>query len=51
MDEFILLFRMDIITREAQPSPEQLEVYMKQPGLDRWHSCPKQIQWRQWFIN
>ncbi|WP_183562248.1 YciI family protein [Mucilaginibacter sp. SP1R1] len=30
MDEFVLLFRMDIITREAQPSPEQLEDYMKQ---------------------
>lgn len=30
MDEFILLFRLDIITKEAQPSPEQLQVYMKQ---------------------
>ena len=30
MDEFILLMRLDIITKEAQPSPEQLEVYMKQ---------------------
>lgn len=30
MDEFVLLFRMDITTREAQPSPEQLQVYMKQ---------------------
>src|SRR6266702_7956573 len=30
MDEFVLLFRMDIIAKEAQPSPEQLQVYMKQ---------------------
>lgn len=30
MDEFILLFRMDLQTKEAQPSPEQLQVYMKQ---------------------
>jgi len=29
MDEFILLFRLDIITKDAQPSPEQLEIYMK----------------------
>jgi hypothetical protein len=30
MDEFLLLFRLDIITKDAQPSPEQLQVYMKQ---------------------
>jgi len=30
MDEFILLFRLDITTKDAQPSPEQLQVYMKQ---------------------
>jgi hypothetical protein len=30
MDEFVLLFRLDIINKEAQPSPEQLQVYMKQ---------------------
>jgi hypothetical protein len=30
MDEFVLLFRLDILDREAQPSPEQLQVYMKQ---------------------
>ncbi|MBS1600559.1 MAG: transcription initiation protein [Bacteroidetes bacterium] len=30
MDEFLLLFRLDIITKEKQPSPEQLQVYMKQ---------------------
>ena len=29
MDEFILLFRLDIITKEAQPSPELMQVYMK----------------------
>jgi hypothetical protein len=30
MDEFVLLMRLDILTKEAQPSPEQLQVYMKQ---------------------
>src|SRR6185295_6756070 len=30
MDEFLLLMRLDILTKEAQPSPEQLQVYMKQ---------------------
>jgi len=30
MDEYLLLMRLDIITKEAQPSPEQLQVYMKQ---------------------
>jgi hypothetical protein len=30
MDEFVLLFRLDIITKDAQPSPDQLQVYMKQ---------------------
>ena len=29
MDEYLLLMRLDIITKEAQPSPEQLQVYMK----------------------
>ncbi|MDP4151764.1 MAG: YciI family protein [Bacteroidota bacterium] len=29
MNEFILLFRLDILTKEAQPSPEQLQVYMQ----------------------
>ena len=30
MEEFILLFRLDIVNKEAQPSPEQLQIYMKQ---------------------
>src|SRR5262245_55762515 len=30
MDEFMLLFRLDITSKDAQPSPEQLEIYMKQ---------------------
>ncbi|PJZ57245.1 YciI family protein [Leptospira barantonii] len=30
MDEFLILMRLDLVTKEAQPSPEQLEVYMKQ---------------------
>ena len=30
LKEFILIFRMDITTKEAQPTPAQMEVYMKQ---------------------
>lgn len=30
MDEFLLLMRLDITTKEAQPSPEQMQEYMKQ---------------------
>lgn len=30
MDEYLLLMRLDIISKDAQPSPEQLQVYMKQ---------------------
>lgn len=30
MNEYALLFRMDVTTKEAQPSPEQMEVYMRQ---------------------
>ena len=30
MQEFLLLMRLDLLTREAQPSPEQLQEYMKQ---------------------
>lgn len=30
MDEYILLFRLDLLTKEVQPSPEQMQVYMKQ---------------------
>jgi hypothetical protein len=29
MDEYILLMRLDLLTKDAQPSSEQLEVYMK----------------------
>ena len=29
MKEFVLLFRMDIKSAEAQPSKEQMEIYMK----------------------
>lgn len=29
MDEYLLLMRLDILTKEAQPSPEQLQEYMK----------------------
>ena len=30
MDEFVLLMRLDIINKDAQPTPEQLKGYMKQ---------------------
>jgi len=30
MKEFVLLFRMDITTKEAQPTGEQMELYMAQ---------------------
>ena len=30
MEEFVLLFRLDILTKEKQPSPELLQEYMKQ---------------------
>jgi hypothetical protein len=30
MKEFILLFRMDIISPEAQPTDEQMNIYMQQ---------------------
>jgi hypothetical protein len=30
MDEFVILMRLDILTKEGQPSPEQLQEYMKQ---------------------
>jgi len=30
MEEYLILMRLDLITREAQPSPEQLQVYMQQ---------------------
>jgi hypothetical protein len=29
MEEYLILMRLDIITKEAQPSPEQMQVYMK----------------------
>jgi hypothetical protein len=34
MKEFVFLFRMDITTPEAQPSPEQMQEYL--------------IQWHEW---
>jgi len=30
MNEFVLIFRMDITTKEAQPTPEQMEIYLEQ---------------------
>ncbi|TLV02828.1 YciI family protein [Dyadobacter luticola] len=30
MDEYIVFMRLDLITKDAQPSPEQLQVYMQQ---------------------
>lgn len=29
MDEYLILMRLDIITKESQPSPEQMQEYMK----------------------
>jgi hypothetical protein len=29
MEEFIVIMRLDLLTKEAQPSPEQMQVYMK----------------------
>ncbi|MCW7494420.1 YciI family protein [Leptospira sp. 2 VSF19] len=30
MEEYLILMRLDILTKEAQPSPEQLQIYMQQ---------------------
>ena len=30
MEEYLLLMRLDLLTKEEQPSPEQLQEYMKQ---------------------
>ena len=30
MEEYVLLMRLDILTKDAQPSPEQMQEYMKQ---------------------
>lgn len=29
MDEYLILMRLDLLTKEAQPSPEQMQEYMK----------------------
>jgi hypothetical protein len=29
MEEYLILMRLDLLTKEAQPSPEQLQVYMQ----------------------
>lgn len=29
MEEFLVIMRLDILTKEAQPSPEQMQVYMQ----------------------
>jgi hypothetical protein len=34
MNEFLLIFRMDIATKETQPTPMQMEIYLKQ--WDEW---------------
>lgn len=38
MEEFILLFRIDIVTKESQPSAEQMKIYM-----DQYHAWVKTI--------
>jgi hypothetical protein len=30
MEEYLILMRLDLLTRDAQPSPEQMQEYMKQ---------------------
>jgi hypothetical protein len=30
MEEFLILMRLDLLTKETQPSPEQMQAYMKQ---------------------
>lgn len=30
MEEYIILMRLDLLTKDAQPSPEQMQEYMKQ---------------------
>lgn len=30
MEQYLVIMRLDLLTREAQPSPEQLQEYMKQ---------------------
>jgi len=30
MEEYLILMRLDLLTKEAQPSPEQMQEYMKQ---------------------
>ncbi|MGE8723032.1 YciI family protein [Leptospira terpstrae] len=30
MEEYLILMRLDILTKENQPSPEQLQIYMQQ---------------------
>jgi hypothetical protein len=35
MKNFLLIFRMDVTTKEAQPTPAQMKLYM--------------IQWMEWI--
>lgn len=30
MEEYLILMRLDLLTKDAQPSPEQMQEYMKQ---------------------
>lgn len=30
MEEYVILMRLDLLTKDAQPSPEQMQEYMKQ---------------------
>jgi hypothetical protein len=34
MNEFVLIFRMNITDKEAQPTPEQMKIYLEQ--WDKW---------------
>ena len=52
MEEYVLLMRLDILTKDAQPSPEQMQEYMKQyQRLGWWDCCSEQICGRYRIIH
>ncbi|MFT3823804.1 MAG: YciI family protein [Chitinophagaceae bacterium] len=45
MDEYLILMRLDLLTKDAQPSPEQLQEYMKS-----YHSWVESIMSENKFV-
>jgi hypothetical protein len=45
MDEYIIIMRLDLITKGAQPSPEQMQIYMKM-----YHDWVEEIAARNQFV-